>query len=337
MVNVGTIQYMRVFGILYQNETFKTIFLCKIYERRTMKRAKITKYLLLTAVTVFIAKGIIENHSHYTQEDWFVVILVSAWLYSAVMAFYYFIEKRLRKAEARKNIKELPKVEIETNQEPLPTQYIETNSGIVRADGKPFTDEEVPFLMERSYEKALERERELAKVNPKFQRTDIEEDLSYQFYERYKHKISAWESMFNDLYTNSHFKDDLNQRIAMLHSALFAFEDAKKFFYSKGKGGEIYFQDTWEYMNNSQNLCFSFADKVKEEIKRLEYEKNVLIPLVLKTIENNDGILQKDIYSMLSDIPKEKIVHIFRMLEKNSAIIRTKKGNSYELHVIKKE
>lgn len=37
-------------------------------------------------------------------------------------------------------------------------QYIETDSTIQRADGKPFSDEEVPYLMQLSYEKALRRE-----------------------------------------------------------------------------------------------------------------------------------------------------------------------------------
>ena len=38
------------------------------------------------------------------------------------------------------------------------TTYIETDSTIQRADGKPFSDEEVPYLMQLSYEKILQRE-----------------------------------------------------------------------------------------------------------------------------------------------------------------------------------
>lgn len=37
-------------------------------------------------------------------------------------------------------------------------QYIETDTGIQRVDGKPFTDEDVPYLMQLDYEKALEKE-----------------------------------------------------------------------------------------------------------------------------------------------------------------------------------
>lgn len=37
-------------------------------------------------------------------------------------------------------------------------QYIETASTIQHTDGKPFSDEEVPYLMQLSYEKALQRE-----------------------------------------------------------------------------------------------------------------------------------------------------------------------------------
>lgn len=37
------------------------------------------------------------------------------------------------------------------------TQYIETGSSIQRVDGKPISDEEVPYLMQLGYEKALQK------------------------------------------------------------------------------------------------------------------------------------------------------------------------------------
>ena len=54
----------------------------------------------------------------------------------------------------------------------LPPQYVESKTGLSRIDGLPIADEEIPFLIQRGYEKALKTMTE--SCNPKFHRTNIE-------------------------------------------------------------------------------------------------------------------------------------------------------------------
>ena len=216
---------------------------------------------------------------------------------------------------------------------PNNTAYIETENGIVRADGKPFTDEDVPYLIERSYEKSKIKERELAKVNPKLRRTEYEDELSFNFFSKYSDAIPVWEQGFQDMYGFALREKDLTKKIMMLEEAARVFIQTRDFFYRKGKGGQIYFQDMWERMHNSQNPCFSYLDLINEAIKEAKEERDYIIPDILETIRNNDGILQKDIYNMLPHISKEEIQNHLRHFEYDSIIIRVKKGNSYELHI----
>lgn len=52
---------------------------------------------------------------------------------------------------------------------------------------------------------------------------------------------------------------------------------------------------------------------------------------ILPIIEQNSGILQKELYSKLSTIPKNDISLILRVLDDRCLILRKKKGSSYQL------
>ena len=43
------------------------------------------------------------------------------------------------------------------------------------------------------------------------------------------------------------------------------YEDFKKFCYSKGEGGKIFFDDRWEYCHNSKNPCFSYIQSTLDK------------------------------------------------------------------------
>jgi len=48
-----------------------------------------------------------------------------------------------------------------TEQNEPPIEYVETGNMVYRADGQPISDEEVPYLIQVGYEKALEKEKSL--------------------------------------------------------------------------------------------------------------------------------------------------------------------------------
>lgn len=242
-------------------------------------------------------------------------------------------KKKKKSAAALSDIKPIDNKQINNipKSEPTGPQYIEDGNVIYRTDGKKITDAEVPYLMQPSYEKALNTER--TSSNPKFHRTEREDELSYQFECTHGNKVCQLEDNFENLYRAAYQTDDISECIRLLEESALAFEKAKKFCYSKGKGGTIYFQDTWEYMHNSQNDCFSYLDNILNALEESKKKRDVVIPGVIDAIRNNDGILQKNIYTLLPEVSKSEIQAVIKELEANGTISRTKKSNSYELHL----
>lgn len=210
--------------------------------------------------------------------------------------------------------------------------YIEDDKMISRTDGKEITDKEIPYLIQVGLEQALKDEKE--SPNPKFHRTTREKDLSFNFEMKYSHEIDSLTEKFEALYRESFETDNLEEKITLLTEAISAFEKAKKFCYSKGKGGTIYFQDMWEYLHNSRTPCFSYLENIQDALEEAVYLKGELIPAIIELVAKNDLILQKDIYKILPDIDKSIIQHTIKHLEADKIISRIKKGNSYELHIL---
>ena len=214
-----------------------------------------------------------------------------------------------------------------------PKQYIEDGNTIIHADGSQIADEEIPYLIQSSYEQTLRDKKESS--NPKFCRTEHEDELSFNFEMKHGNELIELIDQFEDCYHDAFKTDDLSQRIDLLNRALIAFKKAKRFAYSKGKGGTIFFQDMYECMHNSRNSCFSYADLIQESLDSALQERDIIIPGILQVISENDGILQKNIYPKLPLIPKSDIQRVIRTLEAKHRIIRIKKSNSYELHIAK--
>lgn len=212
-------------------------------------------------------------------------------------------------------------------------QYIKDGNTISHTDGSPITDEEIPYLMQLGYEDALRAEKE--SDNPKFHRTEREEELSFNFMMKHESELCPLVDQFEYLYRAAYKTDDLSQRIELLERSLAAFEKAKKFAYSKGKGGTIYFQDMYEYMHNLQNSRFSYADIIQDSLNSAIQERDVIIPGIIQIVTDNDGILQKNIYEKLPSVSKSDIQREIRKLENEHVLTRTKKSNSYELHIVK--
>lgn len=151
------------------------------------------------------------------------------------------------------NISEKPNNETGKDSSAPHTGYAQTDKAFI-------SDKKLPHLIQLNCEKS---------PSPKFNRTLQEEELSFNFIEKYGSKVSSMENNFESLNEQAHNTENLNKRIKILIKVALAFEKAKEFCYSKGAGGKIYFQDMWEYQHNSQNPCFSYLDPVLYELNTL--------------------------------------------------------------------
>lgn len=206
--------------------------------------------------------------------------------------------------------------------------YVIKSNTIHRIDGKAISDKEIPNLIQIGYENAVK-----AEENSKFHRTEREEELSAQFMLKYSYELDAYINQFESLYEKAYQTKNLSDKIDLLNETVKSFERARKFCYSKGKGGTIFFQDMYEYLHNSNNQCFSYLDNIKSSLDAAIYQKDVVIPNIMDVITQNDGIYQSKIYQFLPDINRTVVQHTLKDLEADDKISRIKKGNSYELHV----
>lgn len=210
--------------------------------------------------------------------------------------------------------------------------YVESaNHGIIHADNSPITNEEVPYLVQLGYEQALENE--YMSSNPKFHRSIQEKELSFRFSNTYSYQIHAMENRFQTIYRTACNEPDINAKISLLTEALNSFENTKSFCYSKGTGGTIYFQDTWECLHNSRNACFSYADTIQHSLNEALLERDIIIPGILNAIYENGHVLQKDLYKLLPTVERQQVQYVVQKLERNNYIIKTKSGNSYDLRL----
>jgi len=300
-----------------------------------MKKIRIIKYVLLIVVAILWTSATVPHAKQYNLVEWLIVGGVAVYILAGIFFAFTAIEKSIERK--RNQPKPAPTVEpaqqipvVVPPTEHVKPQYIETKNSIKRVDGKPFSDEEVSFLIQHSYEKAMEREAVLKKVNPKFSRTEREEDLAYNFEEKHGAFIQRETSKFTELYRDADYEDDLEKKLEILHRCKDTFLTVRDLFYSKGKGAIIYFQDWYEYMHNSRSDCFSYLDMIDDAIKETKWRKDVVIPDILDAIRRNDGILQKDIYSRLPHIEKSEIQ---AFLKTSDGVLRVKKGSTYELHL----
>lgn len=132
-------------------------------------------------------------------------------------------------------------------------------------------DEDVTELIQQGLKKAMEYEQN--STNPKFHRTPHEEELEFQFSQRWEEKLEPLIDKFETAYYNAYKINDLDLKIEELEKALSAFQAAKQFCYNKSKGGMLYFQDMWENMHNSQNERYSYEDLINDAIEEAEQNK----------------------------------------------------------------
>lgn len=216
--------------------------------------------------TAFCVIGILGNFSKYGFADWVTIVFVVSIPY-VILGWIY---KKINSKGIKNELDEAP-------EQVLTPTYIETDHMIHKVDGA-ITDDEIPYLIEITKQKALEQYEK--SNNPKFHRTYEEDELSFSFSKQYADSINIFETSFqqaeecigkvNSQWIKNATKDELLEKISLCQNAINIFEKYKEFCYSKGKGGTIYFQDTWEYCHNSKNECFSYIEKVIKLKTKLE-------------------------------------------------------------------
>lgn len=156
-------------------------------------------------------------------------------------------------------------------------------------------------------------------------RTRKDLELAFNFDMGHFDKYSELEFKLMDLENDAKQESILSKKIQLLEQTIKAYEKLKIFCYSKGKGGTIFFQDEWESK--------PFLTNIQEELEEAKQQKEMIVPDILEAISETDGILQRNIYAIFSEVSKSDIQAILKELETNGSITRTKKGNSYELHI----
>lgn len=106
--------------------------------------------------------------------------------------------------------------------------------------------------------------------NPKFFRTDKETMEKFSFNYEHQSEINSFNSSIYEEGARVKEFDNIDDIINQCKKAINVYEDARRFCYSKGPAGEMYFDDMWEHCHNSKNECFSYIQSIKDYLKDLE-------------------------------------------------------------------
>ena len=225
-----------------------------------------------------------------------------------------------------------------------PISYISNGRTTWRADGKELTDDDVAYLRQSSWEKA--RQYYENSPNPKFHRSFDEHMAQSQFHTANAEYIDKLEQ---DIWLpNLYDFNSVDEAIAHAQKALISAQELAEYC-SKTSIGQQYFEDMWLHAHNSQNPDFSFIDKIKERYKdlTLNYEERkhdfavhqkrqaflqIADDEVLKVIQDNPAILQKDLHKQFDPDLKPTIGTAVSHLVKANKITRIKHGSTYELY-----
>lgn len=194
-----------------------------------------------------------------------------------------------------------------------------------RADGKKINDADAAFLMRDGLERAKEiYERS---PNPKFHRTEEEEELKFQFSCKYGEQSQRLCDKFHDLAHQASLCDDCETKLVILQKCTDAYEIAKRWHYNKSKGAMLWFQDYWENCHNTQSDCFAWIDGVYSYIDELINIRDVITPWILENAKN--GFLQTEIYKAFPKDDKTMLRKEIANLAEQGKVRKDKKGSTY--------
>lgn len=143
---------------------------------------------------------------------------IFASIFFAILA-YLLLRKPTRKSEHINNYPTSIFPNISTDEHPAKQSnqpivnetYISDKDTICRTESKTIVDDEIPNLTESGYKQAVTYEQKSS--NPKFHRTEREEDLEYNFISKYSEQVHLLEDKFEDAYRNADQLENLNSKI----------------------------------------------------------------------------------------------------------------------------
>ncbi|WP_106768822.1 hypothetical protein [Paenibacillus faecalis] len=192
-------------------------------------------------------------------------------------------------------------------------------------------------------QKTIESEKHT--TNPKFHRTEREEELSFNFSQKWVSIIQKYEDAIYKETEKVGTMNSIDENIEQCYEAIAAYEAFKNYCYRKSRGGQIYFDDMWEHCHNSKNPCFSYIQSTKDYLKELKenydaykvrFEKESQLDMMLLDIINNEnGILQRKLYKLIPEVPQASIRKVVDELVKIGKVKKEKKGSGYLLCIAK--
>ena len=283
--------------------------------------------ILLLFWTGFCLTNIFKNMNHYSFLDWIIILIITL----NPIIIYLFILKHQKAASKSNSSKQTAVTHIDENctldppSEKLQdrnTTYIQTTNKILRADGKPISDEEVPYLIEIGYRQAVG-----ANEQARTALSEEDEELQFKFMMNHGAESQKYCDKFKNLNRLAFEETNIDKKIKLLQQTIEAFEAAKQWHYKCSKGAKQYFQEFYEQLHNSRNNCFSLVDSVKDELEFQIHKRDFIIPWIIKNAKT--GFLQTQIYKEFPENGKGELRRVIDELVQNSVIIKIKKGNSY--------
>lgn len=267
---------------------------------------------------------------------------------SALFAFFIWLMWRPWKRNKVSSIISADKVSKESEAPSISDRtaasYISNGQSIVRADGEDLTNEDIGYLRETDFERAQQYYEN--SPNPKFHRSFEEEKAQSKFHSANAEYIDQLEQYIWMPHLYSF--DSIDDAIAHDQQALIAAQKLAEYC-SKTSAGRQYFEDSWMHCHNSQNPDFNFIDRIKgrysdltlnyDERKRtfdLHKKRQAFLQhaddAVLQVIEENPGVLQRELHKHFDPDLKPTIGTAVSHLLKADKIRREKRGNSYSLY-----
>lgn len=189
------------------------------------------------------------------------------------------------------------------------------------------------------------------KINKKFD--DFHEKFMSNSFNKFSVEHKNDTKKYIDIICNNRSKiiesKYIDEKIKLHKENISVFEELKNFCNSCGEGGKIFFEKYYLHCHNSTNDDFIY---IQEDIDKLNYlEKNydklksdeekynsLIVGLedkILKILNENNGILQKDLIKMFDPLLKNDISNFIYKLTKDNKIEKKKVGNSNALFLIK--
>lgn len=182
--------------------------------------------------------------------------------------------------------------------------------------------------------------------NPKFHRTERDEDLSFNFSQKYASIISKYEEEIYDkvrLAARSiRFGNfDIDEMIKLHEDAVKCFYEFQDFCFNKSKGGKIYFEDMWLYCHNSTQDKFSYITNCENELldlksnydeKKLYFDKLKKVKIeIIQILYVEQEIEQKELCKKFLPLKASDVLVVIKNLKEEDFLVVEKQSDSRKI------